>query len=266
MQISPYKIMKNKASDDNREDLVNQWMNPLIELSMESPSLILGYGGKQPLQRSEMVPYFHVCGRTGLHETLRVLIVGGWLGHEINSTWVITSFLTQMEQRMRLLAGIEITAYPIINRPALREGSSLTSEQKRESTRLWQDSPIAHVDILEQEMWRYDYDLAILVRESTLAHGFTADVWPAGDGVESVISDSMKRYASADPEFSWSIRPSNPRFARSLTPVPDRSSQPSEIALSVPGAQDAKTQANDGTALLLTVLHAARQARAEGLL
>ncbi|MFY8216440.1 MAG: hypothetical protein ACOVMP_07545, partial [Chthoniobacterales bacterium] len=66
----------------NRPSLVDSWLNPLIELSMESPSLIVGYGGKQPLSRSEMVPYFHACGRTGNHKTLRTLVVGGWLGNE----------------------------------------------------------------------------------------------------------------------------------------------------------------------------------------
>lgn len=266
MSTTPLLSASRQTVKDSDENRVERWLNPLIELSVESPSLILGYGGKQPLDRSEMIPYFHVCGRSGNHRTLRVLLVGGWLGNEIDSTWVIASFLTEIEQRLRLLAGIEVTAYPVINRDALREGTHLTAEQHAKSLRLWEGSDLPQVEILERELWRYDYDLAVVLRQAKLAHGFSADVWPSGGGIETVMSDALRRYAAVDNEFAWSIRPTNPRFPRVLTPVPERGNQPTEVLLSVPGAEDQGLQAKEATGLLLTVLHAARQARAEGLI
>ena len=97
-----------------RQD-VHDLIAPLIELTQKSSSLVVGYGAPQAGVRSEMIPYFHVCGTPTENEPLRVLVIGGWVGTEIVTPYAIACLLVALESRLRLAAGIEITAYPVAN-------------------------------------------------------------------------------------------------------------------------------------------------------
>jgi hypothetical protein len=84
-----------------RQD-VHDLIAPLIELASKSSSLIVGYGAPQAGVRSEMIPYFHVCGTPADKEPLRVLVIGGWVGTEIITPYAIARLLVALESRLRL--------------------------------------------------------------------------------------------------------------------------------------------------------------------
>ena len=73
-----------------RQD-VQDLIAPLIELASQSSSLVVGYGAPQMGVRSEMIPYFHVCGTPADKEPLRVLVIGGWVGTEIITPYACLS-------------------------------------------------------------------------------------------------------------------------------------------------------------------------------
>ena len=105
-----------KSGRQNVQDLIA----PLIELASQSSSLLVGYGTPQAGVRSEMIPYFHVCGTPADKEPIRVLVIGGWVGTEIITPYAIARLLVALESRLRLATGIEITAYPVANLEAHR--------------------------------------------------------------------------------------------------------------------------------------------------
>ena len=129
-----------KSGRQNVQDLIA----PLIELASQSSSLVVGYGTPQAGVRSEMIPYFHVCGTPADKEPIRVLVIGGWVGTEIITPYAIARLLVALESRLRLATGIEITAYPVANLEAHRETVFLTSKQQSDGTlRLRRDFPFA---------------------------------------------------------------------------------------------------------------------------
>ena len=248
-----------------RQD-VHDLIAPLIELASKSSSLIVGYGTPQAGVRSEMIPYFHVCGTPADKEPLRVLVIGGWVGTEIITPYAIARLLVALESRLRLATGIEITAYPVANLEAHRETVFLTSKQQSDGMRCWENSQCGHVQVLERELERYDYDAIFLLRQNPRALDADVEAWLAEEEQKASLSDALKRYATTSPLFQWRANPVRPTYSRTFTPIPDRERQPAEIIIGLPGALNAEQQAQESMALILSLSHAMRQARAEGVL
>ncbi len=245
---------------------VTRLLQPLMELSSTSSTLILGYGGGQNATRKEMLPYFHVCGAGVAGEPVRALIIGGWKGNETTSTYTIARLLASIEDSLRLVSGIEVTAYPIANLEARRAGVSLTEAQEKEGVTFWKESAFRHVKVLEHELKRYEYDLIILLREDESATDLNINLWPNTEAASVVLSDTLKRYTASGTPFHWELNPEETPFSRVFTPIPDGVRQPAEVVISLPAKGDQDDQANLGIGVLLTFLHAVRQARAEGVL
>ncbi len=237
-----------------------------MELSSHSSTLILGYGGGEKATRKELLPYFHVCGAGGGEEPVRALIVGGWTGEETTTTYTIARLLASIEESLRLASGIEVTAYPIANLEARRAGVAVTDEQEKQGVRFWCGSPFRHVKALENELQRYSYDLVIVLREAAATADMEVSVWPDSEVSTTILRDALNRYASAGPAFAWAFDPDQPRFPKVFTPLPEVQKQPAELSIALPGGLDQDEQANQGISILLTLLHAARQAKAEGVL
>ncbi len=240
---------------------------PITELSLESSTLVLGYGGEQKATREAMIPYFHVCGENSGDDPLRALIIGGWLGTERLSVYSVASMLGAIQNRLRIVAGMEVTAYPAVNVEATRAGEDLTSGQQAEGVSLWKESRFPHVQVLERELQRYAYHLILVLRENPARSGFQVTLWPSGEGAETVLCDSLRRLQThaGDDLLEWTVNPPSPQDARALTPIPG-DSQPTEVVVEIPTAGDAKLAKEQTLGLVLTLLHAARQGRMEGLL
>lgn len=238
---------------------------PITELSLESSTLVLGYGGEEKSAREAMIPYFHVCGENSGKDPLRALIIGGWHGTDRLSVYSAASMLGAIQNRLRIVAGMEVTAYPAVNGEAIRAGEVLTPEQQVQGVRLWEESRFQHVQVLERELQRYAYHLIVVLRESSENSGFRVTLWPSGDGAEAVFSDSLRRLQThaGDDLLEWSVNP--PGIARNLTPMPG-DNQPTEVVVEIPTSGDAKLAKEQTLGLVLTLLHAARQGRMEGLL
>jgi hypothetical protein len=248
-----------------RQD-VQDLIAPLIELSARSSSLLVGYGAPQAGVRSEMIPYFHVCGTPAEKQPLRVLVIGGWVGTEIITPYAIARLLVALESRLRLAAGIEITAYPVANLEAHRQTVFLTSKQQVDGARCWENSQCSHVQVLERELERYDYEAIFLLRQNPRALDADVEAWLAEDEQKVALADALKRYASTSPLFRWRANPVRPTYSRTFTPIPNRDRQPAEIIIGLPGALNPEQQAQESMALVLSLSHAMRQARAEGIL
>lgn len=251
-----------KSGRQNVQDLIA----PLIELASQSSSLIVGYGTPQAGVRSEMIPYFHVCGTPADKEPLRVLVIGGWVGTEIITPYAIARLLVALESRLRLATGIEITAYPVANLEAHRETVFLTSKQQSDGMRCWENSQCGHVQVLERELERYDYDAIFLLRQNPRALDADVEAWLAEEEQKASLADALKRYATTSPLFQWRANPVRPTYSRTFTPIPNRERQPAEIIIGLPAALNAEQQAQESMALILSLSHAMRQARAEGVL
>lgn len=251
-----------EAGQDNLESLIE----PLMALVEESSSLVVGYGIAQTGVRETMIPYFHVCGARAEHEPVRALVIGGWVGTESVTPCAAARLLAAMESRLSAVAGIEVTAFPVANLEAHREKVFLSSGQRIENMRCWEDSPCSHVRVIERELQRYDYDAVILLRENSRAFDAHVEAWLTEDVHKEVLSDTLARYATASPEFQWKVNPVHPIFARSFTPIPAVEKQPAEIIVALPTASGAENASSEGVGLVLTLLHAMRQAREEGLL
>lgn len=246
---------------------VDSLIAPLIELSHESASLIIGYGITQSGIREDMIPYFHVCGeRRENTEPIRVLLVGGWTGTESITPYVVARVLASLESRLRLVTGLEITAFPAANLEAHRQKTFLASDQNVAGLRCWDDSSASHIQVLENEMRRQPYDLVILLREDLRASEATVEAWLVEDEQKNVLSDSLRRLASAGQHFLWKVNPVRPAFTRSFTPMPGYERQPAEIIIGLPGARSPEHQAQEGLGLILSLAHAVREAREEDLL
>ncbi|HEY5811290.1 MAG TPA: hypothetical protein VIT23_01385 [Terrimicrobiaceae bacterium] len=245
---------------------VQDLIAPLLKLAAQSSSLTVGYGAPQAGVRSEMIPYFHVCGTPAENEPLRVLVIGGWVGTEIITPYAIARLLVALESRLRLAAGIEITAYPVANLEAHRQTVFLTSKQQIDGMRCWENSQCGHVQVLERELARYDYDAIFLLRQNPRALDADVEAWLAEDEQKAALAEALKRYASTSPLFRWRANPIRPVYSRTFTPIPDRDRQPAEIIIGLPAALKAEEQAQETMALILSLSHAMRQARAEGVL
>lgn len=239
---------------------------PLVDLTHESSSLVVGYGMPQAGVREKMIPYFHVCGTYTDVEPLRALIVGGWSGTETVTPYAIARLLAAMEARLNLVAGLEITAYPAANLEAQRERVSFTASQEQDGVICWKDSPSSHIRVMENELRRYDYDVVLLLRETPAAAETTVEAWVSQDRQKIILGDALQRHASAHKNFAWSTNPSKPAFPRAFTPIPHAAIQPAEIVIGLPGALEPADRAAEALGLLLSLLHAMRQARQEGVL
>lgn len=248
-----------------RQD-VQDLIAPLIELASQSSSLVVGYGAPQMGVRSDMIPYFHVCGTPADKEPLRVLVIGGWVGTEIITPYAIARLLVALESRLRLATGIEITAYPVANLEAHRQTVFLTSKQHLDGMSCWENSQCGHVQVLERELERYAYDAIFLLRQNPRAQDADVEAWLAEEEQKVALSDALRRYAAASPLFRWRANPVRPTYTRTFTPIPSRERQPAEIIIGLPGALDAEQQAQECMALILSLAHAMREARAEGMM
>lgn len=239
---------------------------PLIEQSEQSSTLILGFSGGQQSARQEMIPYFHVCGPSSGQEPIRALIIGGWVGTESQTSFLVARLVAAIEQELRLVTGIEVTAYPVVNVEAHRAGEEQTAKQQIEGTDLWKDSASTHIRVLERELQRYNYDVVILLRENSETDNLKAEVWPGTPGQSVVLQDSLARFSQREDGFSYQASPEHPTFSRTLTPLPGDGHQPAELVVSLGTASSDHDQTDLGIELLLSILHSFRQARLEEVL
>lgn len=240
---------------------------PLMELSEQSSTLILGFGGGQQSIRQEMIPYFHVCGPSSGHEPIRALIIGGWVGTESNSSFLVARLVAAIEQQLRLVTGIEVTAYPVANVEAHRAGEFLTGKQQIEGVHLWQESACTHVRVLERELQRYDYDVVILLREKLASADLKAEIWPGTHEQSVILQDALERVSLNSAAFSYEVNPTHSAFERTLTPLPGEGGhQPAEIVIGLGAEEPENNQTDLGVDLLLSILHSLRQARLEEVL
>lgn len=258
-----FQISERFAIDS---DDLNELLAPLIDLTHESSSLVVGYGIPQAGVRGTMIPYFHVCGTYTDVEPLRVLIVGGWAGNEKTTSFVIARLLAAMEARLSLVAGLEITAYPAANLEARREGIAFTPDQKQEAMRCWVDSPCSLVRVMENEMRRYDYDLVLVLRENPASTGTQVEAWVAQETQRTVIDQALRQSAEGGEAPTWKFNPKKSVHSRVFTPIPNSAVQPAEVVISLPGKAREGESASSGLGLLLGLLHALREARQDGTL
>lgn len=245
---------------------VESLVAPLLELAADSSSLIVGYGNPQTGVRRDLIPYFHVCGTEPVQVPIRTLILGGWVGTENVTPYAVARMLAALESRLQLVNGLEVTAYPVINLEAHRAGIFLTGKQQIDGVACWQNSPSSHIQVLEKELLRYEYDVLIVLRENVRSKDAEVEAWLAEEEQKNVLSDALKRHAAVSENFQWRINPLRPAYARSLTPIPQASRQPAEIVIGLPGALPPREQAQEALMLALTLCHAARQGREEGLM
>ena len=242
-------------------------ISPLVELAMDSPSLIVGYGYPQSGLRKDMIPYFHVCGREEVRRPVRALVVGGWCGTERVTPYIVAKMLAVFEARLQLVKGLEVTAYPLANLDAYRTSEQSALRQRPEKLRCWENSDLSHIRVLENELGRYEYDVVFQLRESLYTRDTDVEAWIGGDSpVRGIVDGAFRRYASVAPDFRWRINPSRPIYRRSFTPIPGIERQPVEIAVGLSKAQDPAQQSNEAISMVLSITHAMRQAREEGVI
>lgn len=255
-------LLKNRfeAGQSRLSDL----LPPLLELVENSSTMVVGYGIAQAGVREEMIPYFHICGASSGQEPVRVLLLGGWSGTEIVAPFAIARILVAMEAKASLAKGLEITAYPVANLEAHKLDVFLTEKQILNGVRCWQNSPCSHVAVIEKELRRYAYDAILLVRESGPTSPPAAEAWLPED--DTSLSDCLKSFAVVDPEFRWTVNPSDPKSQRFFTPIPEAEKQPAEITVFLPSSQSTEAQTDHAMALILSLLHGMRDARSQALL
>jgi hypothetical protein len=238
---------------------------PLVEVAMESPSLIVGYGYPQSGLRRDMIPYFHVCGRLDVAHPVRILVAGGWHGGERTTPYAVAKMLAVFEARLQLVNGLEVTAYPVANLDAFRDPTLAALQQRPEELQCWENSKLSHIQILERELGRYPYDIIFQLRENVYARDTDIEAWIENGPSRAIMEGAFRRYGMVAPEMRWRINPARPVYRRSFTPVPDTEWQPAEIVLGLSQAQDPVQQSNELIAVVLSITHAMRQAREEGL-
>jgi len=245
---------------------VDDVLNPILELSEDSPSLLVGYGSDQSMVRERLIPYFHLLGAKTTEPQLRVLIVGGWLGTETKAAYTVARLVALFEAKLQLIDGLEITAYPIMNLEAYKSGVLLTPKQELEGVKLWSKSPCSHVVVLERELLRYPYDLVVFIREDDKEIDLSVNLWAETDRQRLVGEDHMKRFSRVSPFFRWAANPVSGLVGPIAGKVPDQELQPVEARVGLPAALPDKEQTDSGIAITLGFLHAYRQARMEGIL
>lgn len=264
--MNPYTDLQIKANFDSGKHDVESLIAPLVELSADSSTLILGYGLAQAGIREEMIPYFHVCGTKAAEAPVHALLVGGWMGTETVTTLSIARLLAAMEARLQLAEGIEVTAYPVANLDAHRARTYLADKQELPDVRCWEESPSTHIQVLEKELRRYPYDVVFLLRQNHRATEPDVEAWLTTDQQKIVVSDALKRHGAGDTSLRWKSNPVRPVYKRTFTPMPESDKQPAEIIIGLPGALSPAEQSNEAIGLVFGILHAIRQARKEGLL
>lgn len=264
---------QNRVDDQIRkvystgEGSIEALLAPLAALTKDSPSLVMGFGAAQKTVREELIPYFHVLGPTSKGiPAIRTLILAGVTGTETGGFLTGIRLLSALETRLQLAEGLEITVYPVANVEAYRQGVFLTGKQQIEGVRLWNSSPCSHVRVLENELSRYAYDLVIVLREDRFGVGLSVESWPGTADQERVLEGAFRRFAEGAAGFRWHTNPEHPLLDRTATPIPRRHNQPAEVIVGLPGTLDPMQQSDLGIQIVLSALHATRQARVEGIL
>jgi len=259
-----YQQLKERFEKSKQD--VPGFLAPLIALSEDSSSLIVGYGSDQTTIREDLIPYFHLVGRRLGQEPLRTLIVGSWVGTEPVTSLAVARVVAALESRLSLAHGMEVTAYPVLNLEAYREGEFLTGKQQLEGVAVWQSSKCSHVAVIERELQRYPYDLILNFRVDGHATDLVVEGWADNEVRGKVFSDPLARFGEVAPAFRWELNPAKAAFSRTFTPMPGRNDQPVEVAVGLPGMLSADEQTSAGLKIALSLLHQFRQARMEGLL
>lgn len=231
---------------------------PLVELTEDSSTLVVGYGLGQAGVRDEMIPYFHIIGPGADEKPVRLLVIGGWLGTDSVTPLAVARFIAAIESSQSLIQGLEITAYPVANVEAYREGVFLTGKQQIEGVRCWSDSTCSYVKVIENELTRYDYDAVILLRESSRTKGVEIEAWE-GRGVQVTTLKTLFGNLVSEPrKIRWEIEPEKPAFERTFTPLPGNTNQPTEIVIGFPEEPVGVPGSDMALDLLLKVIAALR--------
>jgi hypothetical protein len=235
---------------------------PLAEIVHESKTLIMGYGTPRSGERRSMIPYFHVCGAYADHEPVRILLVGGWLGDEAVTPFALVRLLVALEARLHLAAGIEVTAFPVANLEAHRKGTPLGPGQHPDQLRCWIDSPHDHIGVLERELNRYAYDLAIVMREDAERPETTVDLWAPEDERRAILSSALDAHAATDTGFRWQHHAFESEANRIFTPIPHSMHQPAEATITLSSKPPVRRRCDEAIVLALILAHALRDSRA----
>lgn len=243
---------------------VDELLAPLAELAQDSSSLIVGYVPTASRRREDALPYFHVCGASADVEPVRVLVVGGWFGHEKRSPYAIARLIAAMERRAALATGLEVTAFPVANREANRAQEFLTADQSLEAVKCWDESAPEYVRLIERELHRYVYDLVIFVREHPRIYETDVEAWFVEDAHKQILGEALTTHARSDDGLRVKINPSAPDYRRTFTPIPNARRQPSEVIVGLSAAKSSNDQSNDFSGLAFVLMHALREARTAG--
>ncbi len=247
-----------KQAAQSGKPILEDLTRPLVELTEDSSTLVVGYGLGQAGVRDEMIPYFHIIGPDADEKPVRVLIIGGWLGTDAATPLAVSRFIAAIESSQELIQGLEITAYPVSNVEAYREGIFLTGKQQIEGVKCWSNSTCSHVKVIENELTRYEYDAVILLRESTSEKGVEVDAWE-GRGINVATLETLFGTLSAEtPKLHWEIEPAKPAFARTFTPIPENPNHPTEILIGFSEEPSAVEGSDVALDLLLKVVAALR--------
>lgn len=243
-------------------------LEPLAELSENSSTLLPGYAASQPgwNKREDMVPYYHLLGRSAEKTPTRVLLVGGWLGTEEVATYSLLRLIAVLEQRFQLVDGIEATIYPVINLEARRTGEEKTPGQAQGRFSLWRESEIRPIRVIERELWRYDYDLVISLVEASQADEFAIHLAGHTSEQEALVERIVRKHRELSEGYEWQVGPRAHPFPPRLGPVPERKVQPIEATVILPGRLQAEQQAEEAVGLILFLMHEVREFVAEGQL
>jgi hypothetical protein len=232
---------------------------PLVELTEDSSTLVVGYGLGQSGVRADMIPYFHIIGPDVDEKPVRVLVIGGWLGTDASTPLAVARFIAAIESSQSLIQGLEITAYPVANVEAYSEGVFLTGKQQLEGVRCWSGSTCSHVKVLENELTRYDYDAVILVRESSRSERVEIEAWEGSGGQVATLKTLFGNLATEPRKIHWEIEPEKPAFERTFTPIPENSNHPTEILIGFPEEPSGVPGADIALDLILKVIAALRR-------
>lgn len=235
---------------------------PLEELSQESATLLPGYAASQQgwNKREDLVPYYHVLGRSAEKDPARILLAAGWLGTEEIATYSVLRLIAVLEKRFQLVDGIEATIYPIVNLEARRSGLEKTPSQLLKPFVLWRESEVRPIRVIERELWRYDYDLAINLVEAPKSAEFSIYLWGHTQAQRSLVKQMVVKHTGLTPGYDWQIDSHAGPFPPRLSPVPERQGQPLEVLVKIPGQLVPEQQAEETVSLLLFLMHETREA------
>lgn len=251
-----------KLTAQSGKPILEELTRPLVELTEDSSTLVVGYGLGQSGVRAEMIPYFHIIGPDVKEKPVRVLVIGGWLGTDAATPLAVARFIAAIESSQSLIQGLEITAYPVANVEAYREGVFLTGKQQIEGVKCWSNSTCSHLKVIENELTRYDYDAVILLRESSRTKGIEVEAWE-GRGVQVAKLKTLFGNLVSEPrKIHWEIEPEKPAFERTFTPIPGNPNHPTEIVIGFPEEPAGVAGSDSALDLLLKVIAALRKSPA----